>query len=127
MDERPELGYIAFRISEKLDKKPQDERMKLMNWLDGHGKPATFLAWLFESCAHDRLIEGVTLKLRNLSTNETNNVAFSETKGNYTRFALLDPLSQDLLEAYRTPDDQNLRSIDSFKKQDNSLLSFNHH
>ena len=128
MDERPELrpgtGYIAFRISQKLDKRPQDERMKLMNWLDGHGKPATFLAWLFENYAHERLLEGLTLNLRDLSTGALSEVTVSETKGHYKRFSVAIPLSQALLEAYRTLEAQNLRSIDGYKVQNGILWLF---
>ena len=121
---KPGTDYVGFKISENLDAKLDDERTKLMKWLDGHGKPATFLGWLFENYAHEKLLGGITLQLRDLATGAASYETFSETQGHYQRFSVSLPLSQALLEAYWSPDAQNLRSIDSYKLHNGTLWLF---
>ena len=92
---RPGTDYIAFRIKETLDAKLKGEREKPMNWLDGQGKPATFLGWLFENYAHEEILDGITLQLRNLSMNKLREKPFLRRKGT-TRDSLLKSLCRKL-------------------------------
>lgn len=122
----PGTDFIALKISERLETKLKDERAKLALWLEGNTKSSTFLAWLFESYAHERLKEGIELDLKPLSdpTAPATTEKFLPTLGEYKRFSLDVPLAQALCDAYRVPNAPNMRSIDAYKVQGNTLWLF---
>ena len=106
-------NFIAYQVQESLDEKLGDDRRRLMRFLDGHGKPAAFLGWLFEACAHEMLLKGVDLPMRALNAH-AKEISFKldETAGIYTKFKMAE-LEQVFKDAHRQPDSSTLSSVDA--------------
>ena len=108
-------NFIAYQVQESLDEKLGDNRRRLMMFLDGDGKPAAFLGWLFEAYAHEMLLKGVDLPMRGLNAQATEtSFKLDETVGIYTKFKMAQ-LEQVFEDAYRQPDSSTLRSgVDAY-------------
>eukprot|EP00977_Amphora_coffeiformis_P008963 scaffold2033_cov164-Amphora_coffeaeformis.AAC.2 len=65
---KPASKYIAYKMQESFHQRLDADRKKLMIWLDGHGKPAAFLDWLFEGYAHEKLLEKLGVVTLSLSS-----------------------------------------------------------
>ena len=111
----PGSENIADQMHERIGRNLDSERAKLNVWLSGTSKSSTFLAWLFESFAHEQLEQGPECILVSLGQDKTETYKFGATMGAYKRFSTSVPLSDALRAAYRVPKNDNLRSIDSFK------------
>ena len=61
---RPATDFIALNISGQLQTRLVDERAKLALWLERKAKSSSFLAWLFQSYAHERLKDGIDLDIQ---------------------------------------------------------------
>lgn len=119
---KPASKYIAYEMHESLNERLDADSKKLMTWLEGHGKPAAFLGWLFEGYAHEKLLEGVDLPMKGLNVQATaSSLKLDETVGNYTKFKLAD-VERIFEDAYRNPGSSTLRSVDSYYLTNSGVL-----
>ena len=106
--------HIAYAVQEKLNDNLRVDQKILMKWLSGSSKAAAFLGWLFEGYAHEKLQEGCDLPLKALNQQATeDSIRIVETIGEYTKFRTAE-LEQIFEEAYRQPESDTLRSVDSY-------------
>lgn len=119
---KPASKYIAYEIQESLNERLDADRKKLMTWLDGHGKPAAFLVWLFEGYAHKKLLEGVNLRMKGLNVQATATLLkLDETVGNYIKLRMAD-MERIFEDAYPNPDSSTLRSVDAYYLTNSGIL-----
>ena len=114
--------FIAAEVYSRLETKLDSDREKLIRWLEGAGKSGTFVGWLFEALAHEKLLDGATFDARNILTGKVTPLQVRKTVGNYTRFKAGIPMEQLFEDVYRIPMDADLRSIDGYYIGGNGVL-----
>ena len=115
-------NHIAYAVQERFNKKLRVDQQSLMVWLSGSSTSAAFLGWLFEGYAHEKLQEGTNLSLKRLNTQATeNSIKIAKTIGEYTKFRMAN-LEQIFMEAYRQPESDTLRSVDSYFLTETGVL-----
>lgn len=120
----PASVEVSIRLKDKIASRLDDDRRKLMMWLDGSHKASTFGGWLFENFVHEIFAKGGTFSKRSANTANTSMLTIPGTAGVYRRFKEPKTLDQILKEIYMVPEAPNLPSIDSYIIIGNFLYLF---
>mmetsp|Transcript_33056 Transcript_33056/g.54586 ORF Transcript_33056/g.54586 Transcript_33056/m.54586 type:complete len:200 (+) Transcript_33056:472-1071(+) len=111
----PASVEISTRMLNRLDKKLDHERTKLMLWLDGAGQTGTFCRWLFENYVHEVMLKGGTFPMKSLDGQKDTNLSIDidGTVGVYERFKEKFTIDQIFRDIYSIPKSKNQAAIDS--------------
>jgi hypothetical protein len=122
---KPASKFVAALMQERLDKKLDSDRRRLMHWLDGAGSASAFAGWLFENFVHEIFLKGVSFSMRSLGESTgMSALDIDATAGFYRRFKLEVPLEDVFLRVYQMPESSTLQALDSYILTKDGLWMF---
>jgi hypothetical protein len=120
----PASESISRMLGDRLIKRLNDERKKLVDWLEGIGKESLFSAWLFETFVHYCLSDGGRFDLRSLADSSITTVEINQTIGQYSRLSTNIALADVFKNGHQMPESSNQLSVDSYMMVGATIMMF---